>query len=139
MTANLAFSYGREVYAIPGRIDDICSQGCNRLIRGKVAEAVTGDDEFLKSLGMTAGKKKNMVTDKEKIASIYGRDMAPDRLELMTKSLIMIRKCRGITIEELSGSIGVDYSTAAKLTGLLESDGLISIDLLQRCCINISK
>ncbi|MBR4978505.1 MAG: DNA-protecting protein DprA [Bacteroidales bacterium] len=139
MTANLAFSYGREVYAIPGRIDDICSQGCNRLIRGKVAEAVTGDDEFLKSLGMTAGKKKNMVTDKEKIASIYGRDMTPDRLELMTKSLIMIRKCRGITIEELSGSIGVDYSTAAKLTGLLESDGLISIDLLQRCCINISK
>ena len=139
MTANLAFSYGRDVYAIPGRIDDICSQGCNRLIKGKVAEPVTGEDGFLKSLGMTAGKRKSTASDQEKIKSIYGKEVPPDRLDLLTRSLIMIRKSRGITIEELADSLGTDYTTSAKVTGLLESDGLISIDLLQRCCINISK
>lgn len=137
MTADLAFSYGRDVYAIPGRIDDICSQGCNRLIKGKIAEAVTGEDEFLKSLGMAAGKRRDTAPDKEKVSSIYGNNMPPDRLELLTRSLIKIRKCRGITIEELAAYLGTDYSTAAKMTGLLESDGLITIDLLQRCCINI--
>ena len=139
MTANRAFSYGRDVFAVPGRIDDICSQGCNRLIRSKVAEAVTGENEFLKSIGMTACKRQDSATDKEKIVSLYGSDLPPGKLELLTRSLIMIRKHRGITIEELSTSIGTDYSTTVKLTGLLESDGLISIDLLQRCCINIVK
>ena len=137
MTADLAFSYGREVYAVPGRIDDTCSQGCNRLIRGKVAEAVTGEDDFLKSLGMTAAAKTSKVTDKEKIEALYGSSLPADRLGMLTKALLTIRRHRGITVEELADSLGCDYGTAAHLTGLLESDGLICIDLLQRCCINI--
>ena len=41
MTCRLAFSYNREVYALPGRADDIRSQGCNELIRKKMAEPIT--------------------------------------------------------------------------------------------------
>ena len=40
------------------------------------------------------------------------------------------------TVEELSRLLGVDYSRATRLTGLLEIDGFISKDLMQRCSIN---
>ena len=139
MTANLASSYGRDVYAVPGRIDDTCSQGCNFLIRNKVAEAVIGDDDFLKSLGMTSAGKRDRITDKEKIAAMYGKHMPADRIDMLAAALLVIRRHRGMTVEELADSLGTDYSNAAMLAGLLESDGFITIDLLQRCCINIVK
>lgn len=139
MTANLASSYGRDVYAVPGRIDDICSQGCNFLIRNKVAEAVIGDDDFLKSLGMTSAGKRDRITDKEKISAMYGKHMPADRIDMLAAALLVIRRHRGMTVEELADSLGTDYSNAAMLAGLLESDGFITIDLLQRCCINIIK
>ena len=139
MTANLAFSYGREVYAIPGRIDDICSQGCNRLIKAKVAEAVTDETDFLKSLRMSSGENRKKISDKETIHILYGSTMSRDRLELLTSVLLAIRKNRGITIEELADVIGADYTQTSHLTCLLESDGLIKIDLLQRCRINAGK
>ena len=139
MTANLASSYGRDVYAVPGRIDDTCSQGCNFLIRNKVAEAVIGDDDFLKSLGMTSAGKRDRITDKEKIAAMYGKHMPADRIDMLAAALLVIRRHRGMTVEELADSLGTDYSNAAMLAGLLESDGFITIDLLQRCCINIIK
>ena len=139
MTANLAFSYGREVYAIPGRIDDICSQGCNRLIKAKVADAVTDETDFLKSLRISSGESRKTISDKETIHILYGSTLSRDRLELLTAVLLTIRKNRGITIEELSDVIGADYTQTSHLTCLLESDGLIKIDLLQRCCINAGK
>lgn len=140
MTANLASSYGRDVYAVPGRIDDICSQGCNHLIKSKVAEAVTGEEDFLKSLGMTsAGRRGGRITDKEKISVLYGNRMPADKIDMLTAALLTIRRHRGITVEELADSLRTEYSNAAMLAGLLESDGFITIDLIQRCCINIVK
>ena len=53
MTSRLAFSYNRDVYALPGRIDDIRSQGCNWLIRSKIAEPIISTDGLIESLGLT--------------------------------------------------------------------------------------
>lgn len=38
VTARLAYDYGKRVLAVPGRLDDIRSAGCNRLIKDKIAE-----------------------------------------------------------------------------------------------------
>lgn len=40
-TANMAFSYSREVGAVPGRVSDPMSEGCNLLIRKQKASLVT--------------------------------------------------------------------------------------------------
>ena len=37
-TARLAYNYGRDVLAVPGRVDDIRSAGCNQLIKEGIAE-----------------------------------------------------------------------------------------------------
>ena len=136
MTAGLAFSYGREVYAVPGRIDDICSQGCNNLVRKKMAEPVTDMSFLLESLGMSAGKSRERMSGREKIESLYGSTLPRDKVEMMTRILLHIKKHRGTTVEELSCACGLSYSLVSQMTGLLEADGLITVDLLQRCSIN---
>ena len=54
ITARHAYSYDRDVYALPGRVDDVRSQGCNQLIRNKIAEPVISREDFLDKLGYKA-------------------------------------------------------------------------------------
>ena len=50
ITAKLAFDQNREVYAIPGRIGDNYSEGCNQLIRDNIAKLVSSPEEVLADL-----------------------------------------------------------------------------------------
>jgi len=58
ITADIAFSYNREVFAVPGRSEDTYSQGCNKLIRQNKAGLIQSADELLDSLGWKETKKK---------------------------------------------------------------------------------
>jgi len=50
VTADIAFSYGRDVFAFPGRISDEFSSGCNRLIQMNKAGLITSAKELILSL-----------------------------------------------------------------------------------------
>ncbi len=50
VTANIAASYSRDVFAVPGRVSDECSKGCNRLIMGNQAAAVTCAEDLVKAM-----------------------------------------------------------------------------------------
>jgi len=58
ITANLANSYGRDVFAYPGRVFDKHSKGCNDLIRSNTAAILTHPDEIVDCLGWSPEKKK---------------------------------------------------------------------------------
>ena len=51
ITADLAFSYGRELFAFPGRVDDNSSRGCNRLIQKQKASLITQAADLVDLLG----------------------------------------------------------------------------------------
>ena len=137
MTCRLAFSYGREVYALPGRIDDLRSQGCNLLIREKIAEPLTSTSELIRSLGFgTVARKIPAEPDLLRLENKYSAVVSKDRIDQMAAILLAVRKYRGITIEELAEKNRLEYSKTADLVRVLETDGFISIDLLQRCTIN---
>ena len=135
MTARLAFSYDRDVFALPGRVDDIRSQGCNMLIRSKIAEPLTSVEDFLENIGMQ-GRPGETVSDMDRLSSVYEKAATADRIDQMASLLKAIRHRRGITVEELAEACGFGYARTVELTSTLETDGFISIDLLQRCCIN---
>lgn len=139
MTARLAFSYDRDVFALPGRVDDIRSQGCNMLIRSKIAEPLTSIPEFLDSLGMKGGNTPQAISDLEALSAHYRCTVSDDRISMMARLLTIIRQKRGITVEELAADSGLSYARTVELTSTLEIDGFISMDLLQRCCINPKK
>lgn len=139
MTARLADSYSRDVYALPGRADDIRSAGCNRLIKDKIAEPVTSVEELIYSLGLSAGKQVKTLPDGERLMQKYGGELPAETVGRMTCLLSAIKKERGITLEDLAAVTGLGYARTAELAGLLESDGEITIDLLQRCHMNFMK
>lgn len=50
VTADIAFSYGRDVYSFPGRVGDSHSKGCNNLIRRNKAGLITSADDLISAL-----------------------------------------------------------------------------------------
>ena len=50
-TANFAFSYSRDVMALPGRISDELSRGCNHLIRKQKAHILTSAADLIECTG----------------------------------------------------------------------------------------
>lgn len=139
MTSRLAFSYDREVFALPGRLDDLRSQGCNRIIREKIAEPITGTEDFLKSIGMKPGAQRHDASPREQIMSAFGGDIPEDRIRDMERILTTVRSRRDTPLDELAAGLDMDYSRLVQLAGMLEMEGFISIDLLQRCSANVRK
>lgn len=139
MTARLAFSYDRDVYALPGRVDDIRSQGCNSLISNKIAEPLTDIRSLVGNLGFSKAAPGRTVSWSEIIESAYKDKTDPGHMSMMKDIMAIIQEERGITIEELAQRMGIGYATASNLTTILEMDGFISTDLLQRCSIRIKK
>ena len=135
MTSRLAFSYNRDVYALPGRIDDIRSQGCNYLIREKIAEPITSVEELVKSLKLSSTGRSRTENVNERLNTTYSGIISDDRISRMSVLLLAIRQERGITLDELCQCCGMDYSTVSTLARTLEADGFITIDLMQRCSI----
>ena len=58
VTADIANSYNRDVFAVPGRITDEYSRGCNNLIKSNKAAMLTSVDDLEYILGWEAGKDK---------------------------------------------------------------------------------
>ncbi len=51
VTADIANSYDREVFAVPGKTTDIYSKGCNELIKKHKAQLATSSEDIVKMLG----------------------------------------------------------------------------------------
>lgn len=139
MTARLAFSYNREVYALPGRVDDPRSQGCNHLIKEKVAEPVNSVEGLLDGLGIIAGKGGARISDMDLISETFGPSTDKETLSELKIMVETIRKNRGMNLDDLSVRTGLGYSRTMTLAGMLEMKGIISMDLLQRCTVNVRK
>lgn len=137
MTARLAAGYGRELFCLPGRIDDTRSEGCNLLIQEKLAEILAKPSEIAAQLGL-GSTWKGVPELETMLRSCYGTTR-PELLGKLTEIALCIRKHRGITTEEVSRKLSISYGEVAAFVNLLESDGFVSVDLLQRCCIDNKK
>lgn len=128
ITARHAYSYDRDVYALPGRVDDVRSQGCNRLIRDKIAEPVISREDFLDKLGLKAPRlrKQDVLT---RAAGLF-----PDgSLELAVLKAVLAE--RGIDIRTLCARTDRPYAEVIAAALALESEGFLSMDILQRCSV----
>ena len=133
MTARLSSGYGRDVFCLPGRVDDLRSQGCNRLIADKIADCIADPDSLPEALGLGRWRRHRGRTLAEELERHYnGREDAGALIRVATA----IKDNRGLCIDELCGLLDMSYSIVSRLTGELESDGFIVTDLMQRCSID---
>lgn len=136
ITANLAFSYDRDVFALPGRIDDLRSEGCNKLIRAKVAEPIGNLNDLTKALGLGESDDRHHIPITERVESFYSDRQCPCQVSDLVELAGLIASHRGITPDEICSNSGRPYTEVAAMVCLLESDGFIKVDLLQRCSVN---
>ena len=136
ITADQAFSYDRDVFVLPGRADDPMSAGCNYLIRTGCATPITSEKNLMESLGFSLKKAEG---GKRKLSEYYRGVLDSCQTEQMSRILLAIKKNRRISMDELSETCSIGYNTVAGLCGILETDGFIDIDLMQRCTINRKK
>lgn len=58
ITAHMAQDYDRDVFALPGRYCDVCSAGCNELIKHNKAQLIECADDLIKAMRWETVKKK---------------------------------------------------------------------------------
>ncbi|MCQ2345018.1 MAG: DNA-processing protein DprA [Paludibacteraceae bacterium] len=64
-TARISVEYNRELFAVPGRIDDKVSAGCNRLISDHKAEMFINADDFFAKMGWQYEKEQELPLDND--------------------------------------------------------------------------
>jgi DNA processing protein len=116
ITAELAHSYSREVFAVPGRISDLRSEGCNNLVAKNIATIYTSVDELLASLGWNREKPAGE-TDGRKL--FYEGD--PDK----EKILVALRLNPELNIDELHGITGQKIQELSARLLELEIEGYL--------------
>lgn len=112
ITANLGLDQGKEIFALPGRVTDPLSAGCNRLI-SEGAGVILSPDSVLEYFNLQNGKilrvhekNKNGLAKKEKM--VYScLDLQPKNLEeIVSLSGLSVSECMGALLElELNGLI----------------------------------
>lgn len=107
ITADIANSYDRDVFAFPGKTTDLCSEGCNFLIKSHRAALINHPDELLYYLGW--------------------EDVMPKRTELQMKATINLSKDEEIIVRVFKGDV-LSVDKLAVLTGF--EQGRLAMNLL---------
>lgn len=132
MTARLAYSYDRDVHALPGRIDDPLSQGCNLLIRENIAAPIGSLSDLVERLGLGKARIALKEDFKAEVEARYSDRDEASRRDIL-KVAMTVKARRGIGMDEIGELFGWPFSKVSRLVGELECDGFISVDLLQHC------
>ncbi|MBU6324754.1 MAG: DNA-processing protein DprA [Bacteroidetes bacterium] len=115
ITADIAASYNRDVFAVPGRPDDHASAGCNLLIQQNKAALVCSADDIAELMGWnrqvsTAGRQIPLF-----------RDLSEEQ-----QTIIGVLQQGAKTVDELFDETGFSGSKLAHLLLNMELDGLIT-------------
>ncbi|MGB0367890.1 MAG: DNA-processing protein DprA [Flavobacteriales bacterium] len=117
ITAELANGYDRDVFAVPGRVDDQHSAGCHRLIMSHKAALITSGKDVLKALGWDDEKGKSKPQPQTKLLI--------DLTEEQEKVVSVLRE-QEHTIDRLTVLSGYPMSKVASILLELEFDGVVS-------------
>ncbi|MHC1779337.1 MAG: DNA-processing protein DprA [Bacteroidales bacterium] len=117
ITAALAASYSRELFALPGRVTDLRSDGCNQLISRNMASIFYNTDSFLESMGWNNNNNKNKL--------IQGKLFNGDSGE-KEKILVALSNNPDSDIDQLSATTGINIAGLSSTLLELELEGRIA-------------
>lgn len=112
ITADYAMEQGRDVYAVPGRISDTLSQGCNRLIK-QGAGALISMEDFLSDLEILSEINYTQM------------DFRKNLLEKDESLVYSLTDFRPTGVATLVEKTGISLSRLLEILEKLESLGLI--------------
>jgi DNA processing protein len=116
ITADIANSYNRDVFAFPGRIGDLASEGCNTLIKQNKAALIQSGADLVYIMGWEEKKKGKSSIQKKLFV-----ELNPDE----EKILALLKDKDSVYIDDLSLSASMPVSKVSSLLLNLEFSGLV--------------
>ncbi|MFM9004068.1 MAG: DNA-processing protein DprA, partial [Flavobacteriales bacterium] len=117
ITAHIAHSYGREVFAVPGRWSDALSKGCHKLIKNNIAAILGSADDLVHYLewDKPVTSKQTTIVFKE-----HPNKQAQHIIDALSNQ-------KELVFDELMGATQQDWGTLNALLLQLEFEGIIRL------------
>ena len=117
ITANMAIDYGRDVFAVPGRVGDECSEGCNDLIKRNKAQLIECADDIISFMGWESVAKPKQTTMTELLC-----ELTPQQQQLID----LLREVEdGLHINQLVLETRLAYNVVSSELVMLELQDVV--------------
>lgn len=116
ITAELANSYHRDVFAFPGKVQDTYSQGCNRLIKINKAALIESAKDITYIMGWESDSKKQA----SKQPNLFP-ELSPEEKSIMD----LFTDAPSQSIDAICSSANLSTSKVAAILLNLEFEGLV--------------
>ena len=117
ITADIASSYNRDVFAFPGRAGDAYSKGCNQLIRNSGATLIDGIDDLEYFMGWENNSKEKNIQ-----SSLF-----VELNEQEQKIVDLLQKEGELFIDQISAEIGLATSRVSTILLNLEFKNVLAV------------
>jgi DNA processing protein len=117
VTADIAFSYSRDVFAFPGRATDAFSEGCNRIIRQNKAGLITCADDLIEAMSWDLPEKK--------APSPVQIELFPHENEDINRICAILKEKKELHINELTVELDMPVFKLSPLLFEMEMEGII--------------
>ncbi len=119
-TARIANEYNREIFAVPGRIGDEASEGCNRLIARNKAHIFTDAQNFVEAMGWNTDQKLSKARSQGIQPSLF-----PNLSAEGLKVVDVLKVNNDLQINSLSVQSGISIPELSSLLFDLEMEGIV--------------
>ena len=120
ITARMASDYNRELFAFPGRPDDVSSKGCNDLIRRTRAQLINCADDLIEAMNWTTRQTPSQPIQTQMIGLM---DDLSERQQIILNKLQEAEE--GLHINLIVMETEQPYSDVSSDLVLLEIQGLV--------------
>ena len=120
ITAEIAQSYDRAVFAFPGAVGMTYSEGCNHLIRDNGAGLITCAEDFVKAMGWQDETKR-----REALSDGIERNLFPDLSPEESSIVKQLQQTNDLQLNILSVKTGIPIGHLTALLFQLEMKGVI--------------
>lgn len=120
ITAEIAQSYDRAVFAFPGAVGMAFSEGCNNLIRDNVAGLISSAEDFVNAMGWHDEQLRQ-----QSYADGIERNLFPDLSPDEQKIVDLLQQTNDLQLNILSVKCGIPISQLVALLFQLEMKGVV--------------
>ena len=120
ITAGIAFDYGREVFALPGRVGDHFSEGCNNAIRENKAMLLTSVEDFVKAMGWEDDALR-IEAQKRGIERQLFPDLSPEQQRIVNA----LSETNDLQLNQLSVKSGIPIGDITSILFQMEMMGVV--------------
>ena len=122
ITAEIAQSYARAVFAFPGSVGLMYSEGCNNLIRDNVAGLISNAQDFVKAMGWPTVKDMPLFSQSSATAaSVQTPNLSPEERQVIG----LLQQTNDLQLNIITVKTGIPIGRLTAMLFELEMKGVV--------------